>query len=286
MHEPRPTALRPAQRSPHGPANRRLVWRRPLPRLEALRRTTVDVGAYRVHSVQAGTGEECVVLLHGLSGSSRWWFRNLEAFAARFRVFVPDVIGFGRTRRAGPLPDIPGVAAVLAEWMEAVGAPRAHVVGHSMGGQLALHLAARFPGRVERLVLVDAAGIPRPLGPRGLLRFAREVSPPRRWGDPAFLPVILGDSLRAGPLTVLRALSHIVRDDVRPLLGEVEAPTLVVWGEGDHIVPLEHGRTMRERIPGSRLLVLKRAAHNPMVDRPEDFNAAVLSFLGGEEVGE
>lgn len=260
-------------------------WRL-LPHLPGLRRSTVDVGAYRVHSVQAGSGEECVVLLHGLSGSSRWWFRNLEAFAARFRVFVPDVIGFGRTRIRGPLPDIPALAAVLAGWMEEVGAPRAHVVGHSMGGQLSLHLAARFPERVERLVLVDAAGIPRPLGPRGLLRFAREVAPPRRWGDPAFLPVIVGDSLRAGPVTILRALSHIVRDDVRPLLSAIQAPTLVVWGERDGIVPLSHGRTLREHVPGARLLVLGRAAHNPMVDRPDDFNHAVLAFLGGEEVGE
>jgi pimeloyl-ACP methyl ester carboxylesterase len=246
----------------------------------------VEVGSYRVHSVQAGAGDECVVLLHGLSGSSRWWFHNLEAFAARYRVFVPDVIGFGRTRVRGPLPKIPGVAAVLAEWMEAVGAPRAHVVGHSMGGQLALHLAARAPERVERLVLVDAAGIPRPRTPRALLRFAREVAPPRRWGDPAFLPVIVGDTLRAGPATVVRALSNIVRDDVRPLLGTIQAPTLVVWGERDALVPLEHGREMRESIPGSRLLVLNRAAHNPMVDRPADFNEAVLAFLRGEEVGE
>src|SRR5437870_3431829 len=76
---------------------------------------TSDVGAFRVHWVEAGAGGETVVLLHGLSGSSRWWQRNLPALAARRRVIVPDVIGFGRSRAPGPLPAVGEIAEVLAE---------------------------------------------------------------------------------------------------------------------------------------------------------------------------
>ncbi|HET6231110.1 MAG TPA: alpha/beta hydrolase [Longimicrobiaceae bacterium] len=256
--------------------------RQPAPVLRSLR----DVGPYRIHSLEAGEGDECVVLLHGLSGSSRWWDRNVADFAGRFRVLVPDMIGFGRSRLTGPLPDMAGAAAVLADWMEAAGAGRVHLVGHSMGGQLAIHLAARFPERISRLVLADASGIPRPLSARSLIRFARDVAPPARWGDPAFIPVIVGDAFKSGPLTILRALGNIVRDDVRPLLPRIQAPTLLVWGERDALVPVRCGREMRKTIPNSRLVVIPRAAHNPMVDRPAEFAAAVLPFLAGVEVGQ
>src|SRR5690606_16886935 len=99
--------------------------------------TLTPVGAYRIHSVEFGTRGDPLVLVHGLSGSSRWWHRNIAGLAAAYRVMVPDLIGFGRTRRPRirlPTPRV--VAGVLAEWMNARGIERAHLVGHSMGGQL------------------------------------------------------------------------------------------------------------------------------------------------------
>ncbi len=250
------------------------------------RAATADVGEYRVHWVEGGRGDECVVLLHGLSGSSRWWQRNVEALGARRRLLVPDVIGFGMSRLSGPLPRIQEIADVLAEWSARAAGGRAHWVGHSMGGHLSAHLAARHPEAVGRLVLVDAVGIPRPLTPRAVMRFVYEVSPPTRWGDPRFLPVIWGDALVAGPFTVAQGLRAIMSDDVRPLLPSIAAPTLVVWGEHDYLVPLEHGRAMRDAIPGARLAVIAGAHHNPMIDRPDEFNALVSRFLSGEQVGE
>lgn len=251
-----------------------------------LRSATADLGAYRVHWVEAGAGDECVVLLHGLSGSSRWWQRNIPALARTRRVLVPDVIGFGRSRSPGPLPDVPTLAGVLADWIATAAGGAVHLVGHSMGGHLAIRIAAAHPERVRRLVLVDAVGIPRRQTPRDLLRLAYEAAPPRRWGDPRFLPVIWTDAMVAGPFNVLRGLYHILRDDVRPVLSAIRAPTLVVWGEHDGLVPLENGRVLRDGIAGARLLVIPQAYHNPMVDRPAEFDAAVVGFLDGAEVGE
>lgn len=266
----------------------------PLPRPPRARRPTAPltrpraarVDGHRIAWREAGAGPECVVLLHGLSGSGRWWRRNLAAFADGYRVLVPDVVGFGASRYTGALPDVPRLAALLAAWQCAAGVERAHWVGHSMGGHLAIHLAATAPERVGRLVLVDAAGLPRPLGMRPVARFVGGLAAPARWGDPRFLPVIAADALAAGPRTVLTALRNLLRDDVRPLLARIAAPTLILWGERDAIVPPEHGRELRRAIPGARLLVLRRACHNPMVDRPDAFNRAVLDFLAGAEVGE
>lgn len=248
------------------------------------RRSQVEVGPYRIHTVEFGEEEsDPLVLLHGLSGSSRWWKRNVLDLSRDFRVLVPDIVGFGRTRARGRLPEIPRLAEVLAGWMERLGLDPVALVGHSMGGQISAHLAARHPERVRRLVLVDAAGIPRPVTPRSVVRFARDLAPPSRWGDPAFIPVIAGDALFAGPRTILRAIVHILRDDVRPLLPGISVPTLVVWGERDTLIPLAHAREFHERIPGSRLVVLSRAAHNPMVDRPDAFNRLLRGFLHEEE---
>lgn len=252
----------------------------------ATRRSVVEVDPYRIHTVQFGEEGEPLVLLHGLSGSSRWWKRNVLELARDFRVLVPDMLGFGRTRLRGRLPAIPRLAEVLAEWMGRLRLGPVALVGHSMGGQIATHLAARFPERLRHLVLVDSAGIPRPLTPRGVVRFAADLAPPSRWGDPAFLPVIAGDALFAGPRTILRAIAHIMRDDVRPLLPEVRVPTLVVWGERDTLIPMAHAREFHEGIPGARLVVLAGAAHNPMVDRPEAFNRTVRDFLLEEGGGE
>jgi pimeloyl-ACP methyl ester carboxylesterase len=278
MTVPSRTPARPPSRRPAGPA-----WWRPL----GLSARSAEVGDWRVHWVEAGAGGETVVLLHGLSGSARWWQRNLPALSAARRVLVPDLIGFGRSRvRGARLPDVPTLARGLAAWIASAADGPVHLGGHAMGGHLAIHLAAEHAELVRRLVLVDAAGIPPPIGARALLRLAYEAAPPRRWGDPRFLPVIWTDAVLTGPTTVVRGLLHILRDDARPLLPRIHAPTLVVWGARDGLIPLANARLLRDGIAGARLLVIDRAYHNPMVDRPREFDAAVLRFLDGGEVGE
>ncbi|MEX2571557.1 MAG: alpha/beta fold hydrolase [Gemmatimonadota bacterium] len=243
------------------------------------------IGDHEIHALEFGAGEEPIILIHGLSGSSRWWVRNIPALAAHWRILVPDLIGFGRSRATGPLPDMPEIALLLLEWIDSMALRRVHLVGHSMGGQISIHLAVHSPERVASLILVDAAGIPRPMTPRSLFRFAAEAGPLWRWGDPAFLPVIARDAWTAGPRVLLRAIRHIVRDDVRPLLPELRVPTLIIWGERDTLVPLSDASEFHRLIAGARLAVLRGAAHNPMVDRPAAFNRIVSAFLDGKAVG-
>ena len=221
-----------------------------------------------------------MLLLHGLCGSHRWWRYTIPALRTEHRVHVPEMVGFGGSRGAARQPSIAEMAGLMVRWLDALELERTDFVGHSMGAQVGIHLAARWPQRVRRLVLVSAAGVPRRVSPVRLAELWGEFLWPRAWGRPSFLPTIAADALRAGPRTVARAVLHILGDDVRPLLPRVTAPTLLIWGARDPLTPVADGRLMAELLPESRLVVLEDAAHNPMADRPQRFNREVLDFLG------
>ncbi len=239
-----------------------------------------EVGDFRIHSRHAGsTGAPGVVLLHGLSGSHRWWLKTIPALAERYRVHVPELVGFGASRRPPRQPDIPEMAGVILGWLDALELERPHLVGHSMGGQVSIHLAAGHPERVDRLVLVSASGIPRARTLRELRRFMSELALPRTWVRPRFASTIVLDALRAGPRALARATASILGDDVRPLLPRIRSRTLLVWGALDPLTPPAQGEEMARGIPGARLRVFPAAAHIPMVEWPEVFNHTLLSFL-------
>lgn len=242
------------------------------------RYTRTRVDGFRLHAVHRGQGPP-VILLHGLSGSHRWWRFTVPALEDRFEVHVPEMIGFGGSRGADRQPTIPEMAELMVRWLDAAGIERTAFVGHSMGAQVGVHLAARWPERIDRLVLTSAAGVPRSLSPLQAARLAADLAWPRAWGRPRFLPTIAADAARAGPRTLLAAIARVLEDDIRPLLGRVEAPTLLIWGENDPITPLRDGELMARQLPHARLVVLKNAAHNPMADRPGRFNAELLRFL-------
>lgn len=219
-----------------------------------------------------------VVLLHGLSASRDWWGRNFEALAARHLVAAVDLVGFGQNRRfLGPpavLPPFQEVTALLSRWLATFG-ERVHLVGHSMGGQIAIRLAAERPDLVRSLTLVNAAGIPFRLDPRPHIRSLPK--PP--YGGVSIARVLLPDFLRAGPASVAVAGTRVILGDMRALMQRLRVPTLLIWGENDPLVPLKYGVAMQREIVNSRLVVLPRAAHVAMWDAPAAFNEEVLRFL-------
>jgi len=230
---------------------------------------------------RAGAGTP-VVLIHGLSASSRWWSKNIDALAERHLVAAVDLTGFGQNRRFYILPETVPVfgelTALLARWIETFDQP-VHLVGHSMGGLIAIRLAAERPDLIRSLVLVDAAGMPFHLDPRPHMR----ALPKPPYGGARFVRVLLPDFLRAGPASVAVAGTRVVRGDVRPMMHAIRVPALLVWGENDPLVPLFYGQAMQEEIPGSKLVVIPRAAHVPMWDAPDEFNRILLDFFDDVE---
>jgi pimeloyl-ACP methyl ester carboxylesterase len=237
----------------------------------------VDLPPYSLWETRSGTGTP-VALLHGLSGSSRWWSKNIDALAQRHLVAAIDLTGFGKSRRFLGLPEVlpalSEVTSLLARWLETFDEP-VHLVGHSMGGQIAIRLAAERPDLIRSLMLVNAAGMPFKLDLRPHLK----TLPKPPYGGPQIARVLLPDFLRAGPTSVAVASTRVVFGDVRPMMRAIRVPALLVWGENDPLVPLHYGEEMQQLIEGSRLVVIPRAAHVAMWDAPEEFNRIALSFF-------
>jgi pimeloyl-ACP methyl ester carboxylesterase len=233
-----------------------------------------QVGASPIYYEARGNGDP-LLLIHGLSGSGRWWGRNITALAERHRIYIVDLAGFGRSRSARRVP-LNACARFLRDWMDTLNIERAAIMGHSMGGAIAAGLAADYPERVHQLVLVNAAALP-----------ANRMDLVLRFGSgralaslaPSFLPTLVADGFRAGPRSVMGAARELVATDIRAKLGRIAAPTLVVWGANDRLLPPALGRQLSKAIPGARLHIIQGAGHNPMWDRPAEYNEAALGFL-------
>jgi pimeloyl-ACP methyl ester carboxylesterase len=223
-----------------------------------------------------------VVLVHGLSGSTLWWRRNMPVLARHYRVYLVDLPGFGAMRFPRSRFDLKLAASWLLQWMEAVGLQRVHLIGHSMGGHICLWLAAHHPEVVLRLVLVAPAVIPRT---NTVLGYFVPLLTGTRYMSPSFFSTLLYDALRAGPVTLIKAAHDLIKQDVRADMQHIQAPTLLVWGENDTLVPVVMAPVVREEIPGAQLSILKKAGHVCMFDRASEFNAITLAFLRGENVG-
>jgi pimeloyl-ACP methyl ester carboxylesterase len=231
--------------------------------------------AYRV----VGSGPP-LILVHGLGGSGRWWDGNLPRLSRHFTVYVVDLMGFGDSARQPFVLD--QASAQLAAWIEALGLPSVRLVGHSMGGLICADLAADRPELVERLILVDAAALPFEWGLRRHILNGLRAVPTTSM---RFLPMAIADTLRAGPLTMIRALRAVIAADLRRKLGRIKAPTLVLWGELDPLIPTDTGRRLAAAIPRARFAVIRGAGHSPMFEQLDAFDESVLAFLLAPRVG-
>jgi pimeloyl-ACP methyl ester carboxylesterase len=171
--------------------------------------------------------------------------------------------------------------------MAGLGVERPSILGHSFGGRVAIKLAASHPEAVDRLVLVDSAGVPPPRTAGRVLKRAasRSANALGRWlGRPGqairhaiVRRIASKDYLNAGPM--LPTFLAVVKEDLRPALSRIEAPTLLVWGESDEDTTLADAYTMENLIPGARLLVLKNAGHFSYLEQYGRLRLAVIPFL-------
>lgn len=244
-----------------------------------LKRLVTRVAGADVHYQVAGQGEP-VVLVHGLSGSSHWWIRNLPALAGSYTVYLVDLPGFGAMSQHPSQLMLSEMATWLLQWMDAVRLERIRLIGHSMGGAIAIQCAAQIPDAISHLALVAPAAIP--VGHPTLWSYMPPLVEAVAAMTPSFLPILAYDALRAGPWTLLRMSRDLLTHDVRDELRQVTAPTLLVWGRRDSLVPPSLGHVMRRELAHAELHVLDGAGHVVMYDRAATFNRTVLGFFAGQ----
>jgi pimeloyl-ACP methyl ester carboxylesterase len=270
---------------------------------------TADVVGAQLTYADIGQGDPPVLFIHGLGAQWRVWLANLPVVAAHRRAVAVDLPGFGGPSMPAGRISIRGYAEVLDRFCEQIGAERVVVVGNSMGGFVAAELALIRPERVERLVLVDAAGIVPTrserlhalpflrafaiLGARVAAASRAIAARPRGRGaalklivhDPDHLPPDLtyhallappGPAASDALAASLSYLSHEWGDR----LSAIRCPTLIIWGEGDALIPVRHAHEYARRIPHARVVIFPATGHIPMVEQPERFNATLLEFIG------
>ena len=274
---------------------------------------TLQTGSYTTHLNRAGEGnEETVLFLHGsgpgATGWSNWQFA-LPALGESFDCLGPDMIGYGGSEHPKNPPQ--GTDAWLEVWMEQIislldqtGVEKAHLVGNSMGGALALHFLKRHPERVGRLVLMGTMGTPHQIrdGLADLWGFYDEPSPQNmKKAIQRFVydPAIVGGDLDA--IAEARYEAALDEDVSRSFASmfpaprqqhvdnlaltdsffqSIENPTLLVHGRDDVIIPLETSYYLLERLPQVQMHVFGRCRHWIMIEHREAFNRVVADFLG------
>ena len=263
----------------------------------------LQLDGMNIHYVDKGQGP-ALVLIHGLGGCLYNFRYNIAALSERLRVVALDLKGFGYSDRP---PDADysqtAQAELVAGFMHQLGIERAAVLGHSLGGAIALRLASLFPERVDRLILVASAPPARLVPPLGgvalrpILRLGtalvlhqpglRETVLRSGFYDPSFVTAEMVEEFRR--FSRIRgsteAIVHVLADSAHdePLaLARICQPTLLLWGDGDRAMGLRIARWFLAQLPDARLRVIERARHMVIEERADESNAAILSFLQGE----
>jgi pimeloyl-ACP methyl ester carboxylesterase len=270
----------------------------------------VDLHGHRAVYRTAGSGPN-LVLIHGMINSSRHWEAVATRLAGSYRVIAPDLIGHGEAATPRGDYSLGAHAASIRDLLTTIGVERATIVGHSLGGGVAMQFFYQFPQRTERLALISSGGLGHEVSPllRGaalpgsatLLKLAAHPQLVgalagagkrlRRRGNSTgvYLQAVaraLGplqeDGSRQAFLQTLRAVIDVHGQRVSAcdrlyLLGEM--PTLIVWGERDRTIPVEHGIEARRSIPNCRFETLPKAAHFPNLEDPEGLGAVLGDWI-------
>lgn len=259
----------------------------------------------------AGSGRPVIVLLHGIAGSGQTWDPVLPLLAERHSVIAPDLLGHGRSAKPRGDYSLGAYASGVRDLLIALGHDTATVVGHSLGGGIAMQFAYQFPERLDRLVLVSSGGLGREVA--FMLRAA--TLPGADWVLPlmvsrradgagrrlahalnrlGFLASADLEELARGftslkDVEARQAFLHTVRSVIDPggqrvdagdrLYLAAEVPTMLVWGEKDRVIPVRHGLLAQQKMPGSRMEVLPDAGHFPHIADPARFAQLMCEFI-------
>jgi pimeloyl-ACP methyl ester carboxylesterase len=258
----------------------------------------VEASGYRLHYFEAspgnGGGGTPLVLVHGLGARGEDWAAMIPALAAQgFHVYVPDLLGYGRSPRPDVDYSISLEEQTVAQFMQAVHVPRADVGGWSMGGWIVMKLALDHPEMVDRLVVYDSAGVyfPATFGPElftpddvvGVKKLMAILSPKPR-SLPNFAAEAALRKLERNAWVVQRSMTAMTngRDLLDFRLYQISQPMLIVWGAQDELIPLSAGEAIHKSVPQSVLNIVEGCGHLTPAECPRPVIEGTVEFLKAE----
>jgi 4,5:9,10-diseco-3-hydroxy-5,9,17-trioxoandrosta-1(10),2-diene-4-oate hydrolase len=267
----------------------------------------VQVGQINTRYWTSGDKGTAVILLHGIGSSVETWAYNISVLAQHHRVYAVDLVGAGRSDKPPATYSLTYLAQFVKDFMDALSIECASLIGNSLGGGVVLEFALNFPGKVEKLVLVNSLGLGKEITLTlrlATLPFVGRLFKPTRSGTALALKQSVYDStlisndwveLYYQIATLPRAWEAVVGliktnidlfgvrteiyNTIVDRLPTITAPTLVLWGQQDRILPVTHAAVATKGLPNARVHIFDPCGHWSQVEHSEEFNTLVLEFL-------
>jgi pimeloyl-ACP methyl ester carboxylesterase len=250
--------------------------------LAGMREETCNLAGVSMHYYCAGRRGTPLVLIHGLGSSAETWAALMLLLSKEYLVYAPDLPGFGRTPLAPEGTNIKTHVLYLERFLDVLGYPRVTLVGNSLGGWIATRFAVAYPERVERLYLLNSAGLRRENmhSPYVEDRIAANSSLKQMLGYSFPVPTFVLDALVRNSQTPAYAgfiRGYDPREELDTVLADVQAPTTIIWGERDNLLPLISAYDFHKGIANSDLVLLPRVGHMPQIQNPLKVAHVILS---------
>ena len=264
---------------------------------QALLDKSVVVFGAKINYVETGDATKpTVIFLHGLGGSVANWQTNTAAFAQHYRVIAIDQVGFGKSDKPNLKYRVGTFVDFLDKFMSELKIEKASLVGNSMGGWVAAMMAIKYPNRVEKIVLADAAGIvPANFSNEQIYQLNNSTrdeiranmklifANPMLQNNEALVDTFMTARVTAGDGGTINSIIESIKrreDFLNDRLGDIKKPTLIIWGKQDGLLPVADATAFNKGIAGSELVIFDQCGHVPQFEKAADFNKAVLDFLG------
>lgn len=265
---------------------------------------SVTIFGAKIRYLEAGdVTKPKVILLHGLGANADSWqsnpsASNIAALAAQFHVFAPDQVGFGKSDKPLLKYRVGTYADFLDKFMSELKIEKASLVGNSMGGWVAGLMAIKYPNRVEKIVLSDAAGIiPANVNIDTIYQLNNSTrdeiranlklvfANPLLQNNEALVDQFMTVRVTANDGYTINSIIESIKrkeDFLNDRLGEIKKPTLIIWGKQDGLIPVSDAELFKKGIAGSQLIIFENCGHVPQFEKAAEFNKAVLEFLGAK----
>jgi pimeloyl-ACP methyl ester carboxylesterase len=244
----------------------------------------VELKEFRISYLEGGLASNSapIIFLPGWPVSVETYRESLKALSSRYQVIAPDLPGFCKSTSPTFLQNYQDYANCIIAFVNTLNLKKVHLIGHSIGGAIAIAIAASLPSIVSSLVVVDSTGVPMGSLPEVLLR--RSIELPAQLGSIKIdaLSKMFQSSLYNSLFNtqnVIQTAKISLEEDVRPLLSQIVSPSLVLWAENDRFTPLKLGQEIARGIKGSRLVVVEGEYHELSMFRPEKLAPIIFDFL-------